>query len=60
MTTQQEAVLTPTPTTPTTAAPGAVPALRAQVTGDLLDIVVDLDSGDGCRLRDLRDGTETH
>lgn len=61
MTTQQEAVLTPAPTTPTaptTAATGAVPALRAQVTGDLLDIVVDLDSGDGCRLRDLRDGTE--
>ena len=32
--------------------------LRARVTGDLLDIVVDLDSGAGCRLRDLRDGTE--
>ncbi|GAB3283766.1 L-lysine 6-transaminase [Parasphingorhabdus pacifica] len=35
-----------------------VTALRAHVTGDLLDIVVDLDAGDGCRLRDLRDGTE--
>lgn len=32
--------------------------LRAHVTGDLLDIVVDLDTGDGCRLRDRRDGTE--
>ncbi|MDR7301374.1 L-lysine 6-transaminase [Haloactinomyces albus] len=36
----------------------AVTELRAHVTGDLLDIVVDLDSGRGCRLRDLRDGTE--
>ncbi|QGK68673.1 L-lysine 6-transaminase [Allosaccharopolyspora coralli] len=36
----------------------AVDALRTQVTGDLMDIVVDLDSGNGCRLRDLRDGTE--
>ncbi len=34
-----------------------VTALRDRVTGDLLDIVVDLDSGDGCRLRDQRDGT---
>ncbi|WP_433871320.1 L-lysine 6-transaminase [Saccharopolyspora sp. CA-218241] len=36
----------------------AVGALRERVTGDLLDIVVDLDAGAGCRLRDLRDGTE--
>lgn len=57
MTAQQEAVLDQ-PTTATTEAEQAVPALRAQVTGDLLDIVVDLDSGHGCRLRDLRDGTE--
>ncbi len=56
MTAQQEAVLDQ-PTT-TTDADQVVPALRAQVTGDLLDIVVDLDSGHGCRLRDLRDGTE--
>ena len=43
---------------------GAVPAaravqdLRASVTGDLIDIVVDLDSGSGCRFSDARDGTE--
>src|SRR5919204_6546110 len=36
----------------------AVTALRTSVTGDLLDIVVDLESGGGCRFRDLRDGTE--
>jgi L-lysine 6-transaminase len=36
----------------------AVSALREHVTGDLLDIVVDLDASHGCRLRDLRDGTE--
>lgn len=36
----------------------AVTELRSRVTGDLLDVVVDLDAGDGCRLRDLRDGTE--
>ncbi|RRO15468.1 L-lysine 6-transaminase [Saccharopolyspora rhizosphaerae] len=35
-----------------------VAALKAQVTGDLMDIVVDLDAGEGCRLRDARDGTE--
>ncbi|TWF92648.1 L-lysine 6-transaminase [Saccharopolyspora dendranthemae] len=35
-----------------------VAALKAQVTGDLMDIVVDLDAGSGCRLRDVRDGTE--
>ena len=53
MTAQQEAVRTPTPE-----ATRAVPELREHVTGDLLDIVVDLDAGAGCRLRDLRDGTE--
>ena len=37
---------------------GIVEQLRSRVTGDLLDIVVDLDAGDGCRLRDARDGTE--
>jgi L-lysine 6-transaminase len=36
----------------------AVKVLKAHVTGDLMDIVVDLDAGDGCRLRDARDGTE--
>ncbi|MHA6802374.1 L-lysine 6-transaminase [Salinifilum ghardaiensis] len=36
----------------------AVQDLRASVTGDLLDIVVDLDSGSGCRFSDARDGTE--
>ncbi|NYH79309.1 L-lysine 6-transaminase [Actinopolyspora biskrensis] len=35
-----------------------VEELRSRVTGDLLDVVVDLDSGRGCRVRDLRDGTE--
>ncbi|WP_026449261.1 L-lysine 6-transaminase [Actinopolyspora mortivallis] len=35
-----------------------VEQLRSRVTGDLLDVVVDLDSGTGCRMRDLRDGTE--
>lgn len=40
-------------------APGdAVDALRERVSGDLVDIVVDLDSGAGCRFRDARDGTE--
>ncbi|RCW43709.1 L-lysine 6-transaminase precursor [Halopolyspora algeriensis] len=39
-------------------AAAAVTELRAHVAGDLLDIVVDLDGGEGCRLRDLRDGTE--
>ncbi|MFR9731924.1 L-lysine 6-transaminase [Saccharopolyspora sp. MS10] len=57
MTTQQEAALEKTTGTDDDVR-HVVPALRAQVTGDLLDIVVDLDSGDGCRLRDLRDGTE--
>lgn len=38
--------------------PGIVEQLRSRVTGDLLDIVVDLDAGHGCYLRDLRDGTE--
>lgn len=60
MTVQQEAELssnTPDPTYRTDAA-DAVTALRAHVTGDLLDIVVDLESGDGCRMRDVRDGTE--
>ena len=37
---------------------GIVEQLRSRVTGDLLDIVVDLDAGRGCRLRDQRDGTE--
>ena len=37
---------------------GIVEQLRSRVTGDLLDIVVDLDAGHGCWLRDLRDGTE--
>jgi L-lysine 6-transaminase len=36
----------------------AVRTLRKYVTGDLVDIVVDLDSSSGSRLRDLRDGTE--
>lgn len=36
----------------------AVAALREHVTGDLVDIVVDLESSAGSRLRDLRDGTE--
>lgn len=35
----------------------AVAALRGHVTGDLLDVQVDLDRGDNCRLRDARDGT---
>lgn len=52
MTAQQETVLDPT------SADDPVTELRARVTGDLLDIVVDLDSGQGCRLRDARDGTE--
>lgn len=39
-------------------AAGIVEQLRSRVTGDLLDIVADLDAGEGCRLRDLRDGTE--
>ncbi|GAA0512705.1 L-lysine 6-transaminase [Saccharopolyspora subtropica] len=43
---------------PRDAAGDVVAALKAQVTGDLLDIVVDLDAGHGCRLRDARDGTE--
>ena len=41
-----------------TSAADAVTSLRAHVTGDLMDIVVDLDAGSGCRLRDQRDGTE--
>lgn len=56
MTAQRETVLDPAAAGGRYA--GLVPALRDQVTGDLLDIVVDLDSGAGCRLRDLRDGTE--
>lgn len=36
----------------------AVRTLREYVCGDLVDIVVDLDSSSGSRLRDLRDGTE--
>jgi L-lysine 6-transaminase len=60
MTAQQETVLDAT--SPLSSqrldAAEAVTALRAHVTGDLLDIVVDLDAGTGCRLRDVRDGTE--
>ncbi|ASU77533.1 L-lysine 6-transaminase [Actinopolyspora erythraea] len=40
-----------------TPGPDVVDELRSRVTGDLLDVVVDLDSGEGCRLSDLRDGT---
>ncbi|WP_190818779.1 L-lysine 6-transaminase [Saccharopolyspora pogona] len=61
MTAQHETVREVVPTdvpSPREAATDAVAALKAQVTGDLLDIVVDLDAGDGCRLRDARDGTE--
>ena len=60
MTAQQEAVFASATTDPAYRrdAAGAVEALRAHVTGDLLDIVVDLDAGDGCHLRDVRDGTE--
>ena len=59
MTTQQDAVVEsggiPAPRGD---AADAVTAIKTHVTGDLLDIVVDLDAGDGCRLYDLRDGTE--
>ncbi|QIZ35852.1 L-lysine 6-transaminase [Saccharopolyspora sp. ASAGF58] len=61
MTAQHETVREVVPTdvpSPREAATDAVAALKAHVTGDLLDIVVDLDAGDGCRLRDARDGTE--
>ncbi|MCI2420658.1 L-lysine 6-transaminase [Saccharopolyspora sp. K220] len=60
MTAQQETVrdvATDVPT-PRAAASDAVTALREHVTGDLLDIVVDLAAGEGCRIRDVRDGTE--
>ncbi|MBA8826847.1 L-lysine 6-transaminase [Saccharopolyspora lacisalsi] len=50
MTVQQETVLEATK--------DPVTELRERVTGDLLDVVVDLESGRGCRLRDARDGTE--
>ena len=56
MTAQHETVSTAVPAP--RAGTDPVAALRAQVTGDLMDIVVDLDAGDGCRLRDVRDGTE--
>ncbi|SFE29023.1 L-lysine 6-transaminase [Actinopolyspora alba] len=42
---------------PEAQSPNVVDELRSRVTGDLLDVVVDLDSGEGCRLSDLRDGT---
>jgi L-lysine 6-transaminase len=58
MTAQREIALRATSGPTPWEATEVVTALRAQVTGDLLDIVVDLDSGDGCRLRDLRDGSE--
>ncbi|PFG93924.1 L-lysine 6-transaminase precursor [Saccharopolyspora erythraea NRRL 2338] len=61
MTTQQDVVVESTGTDIPAQrgdAADAVTSLKAQVTGDLMDIVVDLDAGDGCRLRDLRDGTE--
>lgn len=55
MTAQQEIALDSTSAPPQQ---DPVQALRARVTGDLLDIVVDLDAGKGSRLRDARDGTE--
>jgi L-lysine 6-transaminase len=59
MTAQQQTVLDAASGVPSSPdAVGALSALREHVTGDLLDIVVDLDSGAGCRLRDLRDGAE--
>jgi L-lysine 6-transaminase len=56
MTAQHETVSTAVPAQ--RAGTDPVAALKAQVTGDLMDIVVDLDAGEGCRLRDVRDGTE--
>jgi L-lysine 6-transaminase len=61
MTAQQETVRDVAPSnvpSPRDATTDAVEVLKAHVTGDLMDIVVDLDAGDGCRLRDVRDGTE--
>ncbi|MFC7341865.1 L-lysine 6-transaminase [Saccharopolyspora griseoalba] len=56
MTAQQETVQQPT-AVPDQRAADPVSTLKSQVTGDLMDIVADLDAGDGCRLRDARDGT---
>ena len=58
MTIQREGTRGSTTGTVAAADDTTVSDLRARVTGDLLDVVVDLDSGAGCRLRDLRDGTE--
>ncbi|KEI45597.1 L-lysine 6-transaminase [Saccharopolyspora rectivirgula] len=58
MTAQRESIREPVATAAPDEAATAVETLRASVTGDLMDIVVDLTAGDGCRLRDLRDGTE--
>ncbi|GAA2331376.1 L-lysine 6-transaminase [Saccharopolyspora halophila] len=56
MTAQHETVQQPT-SVPDQRAADPVEALKSQVTGDLMNIVADLDAGDGCRLRDVRDGT---
>ena len=58
MTAQRESIREPVATAAPDEAATAVETLRASVTGDLMDIVVDLTAGDVCRLRDLRDGTE--
>ncbi|MER7013272.1 L-lysine 6-transaminase [Saccharopolyspora sp. NPDC000359] len=61
MTAQHETVRDVAPTdvpAPRDSSADVVADLKAQVTGDLMDIVVDLDAGEGCRLRDVRDGTE--
>ncbi|MBE9373920.1 L-lysine 6-transaminase [Saccharopolyspora sp. HNM0983] len=57
MTAQQETTQSPTgPPVQRGPRPDAVAALRGHVTGDLLDIQVDLDGSEGCRIRDARDG----
>lgn len=58
MTIQRETTRGPTMSTVAAETGEPVSDLRARVTGDLLDIVVDLDSGAGCHLRDQRDATE--
>lgn len=58
MTAQQETVLGSNSSTTSTQNGDVVTALKSRVTGDLLDIVVDLDAGNGSRMREARDGTE--